>query len=472
MRGARWWLTLGVCWAMTNPLAHAQGHPAGVPPPAGGPEQPRRDDATGPRLRFSPSIRIDLSKLFNQAAEEPTHEPGQVLVLWPDEDSARDGLAWIAQREQLQPAEWHALPTLGGVLAMYQLPEAAQAQLLRQRLRSAQPAWVVDLNARATPQQRGGTSAASSSTDSAAVAPAAANPRLYALAMLGLTSRPTAWPERPDALRIGVIDSALDPRLLQAAAAGWWSGRPPLPRSLLAATDTPAPPGHGHQVAMLLAGASLSNGFAGAAPDVPLHWAAVMRRVGAATSTNSLLLARALDWLLGQKVQLINLSAGGAGDDILRSVVGQVLARDVILVAAAGNRPDAQAVYPAAYAGVWAVTAVDARGQVYERASRAAHVSFAAPGVEVWVPDPMAAGGSLDAPIGSYVSGTSFATALASGALARLDPDFWRLTPAARLARLCGAARSSAQPQPQPQAVLGCGLLNLEALAPRLSTQQ
>ena len=465
MRGARWWLALGICAALTNPLAQTPGNPTGPPPPTAGPDQPRRDGASDTRPRFSPSIRIDLSKLFNQAAEEPTHEPGQVLVLWPDEDSARDGLAWIAQREQLQPAELHALPSLGNVLAMYQLHDAAQALLLRARLRAAQPAWVVDLNARATPQQREATSAP---TSLATAVPAVARPRLYALAMLGLAARATAQPERPNALRMGVIDTGLDPRLLQAAAAGWWNGHPPRLHSLLAATDTPAPPRHGHQVAMLLAGANLSNGFAGAAPAGPMHWAAVMRRVGTATSTNSLLLARALDWLMGHKVQLINLSAGGAGDDILRSVVGQVLARDVILVAAAGNQPDAQAVYPAAYAGVWAVTAVDARGQVYERASRSAHVSFAAPGVEVWVPDPMAAGGSLDAPMGGYESGTSFATALASGALARLGDDFWRLAPAARLARLCGAARPAAQAQAQP--VLGCGLLNLEALAPKLST--
>ena len=461
MHAPAWLLALALLDVMTIAPAQAQGNLPGTPPPVVGHDQPRRDDSSGPRVRFIPSIRIDLTKLFNLAAEEPTHEPGQVLVLWPDEDSARDGQAWIAQREQLQPAELHALPNLGGVLSMYALADAAQALSLRQRLRAAQPSWVVDLNALATPQQR----------DDAAgpvqAAPAAAKPRLYALAMLGLKPAPPATSDLRDGLRVGVIDSALDARMLQPPAAGWWNGRAPLQHSVLASTDTPAPNGHGHQVALLLAGASLPNGFTGAAPATQLQWVAVMRRVGEVTSTNSLLLARAMDWLLGQRVQLINLSAGGAGDDILRSVVGQLVARDVVLVAAAGNKPDASAVYPAAYAGVWAVTAVDARGQVYGRASRGAHVSFAAPGVEVWVPDPMRSDGNLDTPLGSYVSGTSFATALTSGALARLGADFWSQSAAARKAMLCRAAR----PATQAQAVLGCGLLNLEALAPSLQAR-
>ena len=460
MRAAAWPVFLALIVAMNTPPAQAQDNLPGTPPPVGGPDQPRRDDAPGPRLRFNPSIRIDLTKLLSRAADEPTHEPGQVLVLWPDEASGRVGLAWIAEREQLQPAELHALPSLGGALAMFQLPDAAQALALRERLRSAQPSWVVDLNARATPQQRDGPASAGP------MPPAAGLPRLYALAMLGLKSGASPAPGRADALQVGVIDSRLDPLLLQPTSARWWSGPAPLHHSVLAATDQAAPPGHGHQVAMLLTGASLANGFAGAAPAVQLRWAAAMRRVGDSTSTNSLLLAQAFDWLLGQRVQLINLSAGGAGDDILRTVVGQVLARDVVLLAAAGNKPDASAVYPAAYAGVWAVTAVDARGLAYDRASRAAHVSFAAPGVEVWVPDPIGASSSPDMPIGSYVSGTSFATALASGALARLGADFWRLPVAARKAAVCSAAR----PSTQSQAVLGCGLLNLEALAPAQAT--
>ena len=444
--------------ALGWPAAQAQNNPGGTPPAAApGHEQPRRDGGSGLGLRLNPSIRIDLNKLFAPTRTEPTHEPGQLLVLWPDEVEARAGLAWLAQNEQMVPVEQHVLPALGGVLALFALADDAQARRLRERIRAAQPQWVVDLNARATPQQRDGA-------DAAAHRPAAA-PRLYAHAMLGLT--PAA--QRPPTLRVGVIDTDLDPGWLQPGAARLWNGSTVQLRSLLAANDTAAPPTHGQQVAMLLAGAALANGFAGAAPAVELRWAAVMRRTGASIHTDSLRLARALDWLVGQQVQLINLSAGGAGDDILRTVVGQVLARGVALLAAAGNQPTDNAVYPAAYAGVWAVTAVDAQAQAYAQASRARHVAFAAPGVDVWVPDAVGAPGASassddstpDTHPGRYVSGTSFATALASGALARLPAAFWQLAPMERKARLCEAARPGAL----PQARLGCGLLRFDAIA-------
>lgn len=436
--------TLCLVLALAWPGAQAQNTPGGTPPPIGpGNELPRRDGASGGPLRLIPGIRIDLNKLFTPTQDEATHEPGQVLVLWPDANNARDGLMWIAQVEQLLPAEQHALDALGGVLAMFQLPDAVQALLLRERLRAAQPQWVVDLNARAVPQQR----------DAAAPGPVA--PRLYAHAMLGLAAAaPTAT-----TLRVGVIDTGLDDAWLQPEGARHWNGSRVQLRSLLTANDIPALPIHGQQVAMLLAGAALPNGFSGAAPVVDLRWAAAMRRLGQSSSTHSLLLARALDWLVGQQVRLINLSAGGAGDDILRTVVGQVLARGVTLLASAGNQPDTQAVYPAAYAGVWAVTAVDAQGLRYVQASRGKHVAFAAPGVDVWIPDDAGTSGSNGASIGRYVSGTSFATALASGALARLPESFWQLDAAARKARLCEAARPGAS----AQAALGCGLLRFDS---------
>lgn len=440
---------LALLLSLASLAAPAQNNPQG--PPAGpNPQTPRGEPAVGSRLRLIPGLRIDLNRLFAADSTEVRHEPGQVLVLWPDVESANAGLAWIAQREQLVPAEQHALAALGGMLALFQLSDDAQARGLRDRLRAAQPHWVVDLNARATAQQR--------DRSGADAAPAAnAPPRLYALAMLGLKPAALTLP----ALRVGVIDSALDPAWQRPEAAQVWNGSTLQLRSMLGPTDVAAADSHGQQVAMLLAGAALSNGFVGAAPAVHLHWAIAMRRSGQTSSTHSLLLARALDWLVGQQVQLINLSAGGAGDDILRTVVAQVLARGVTLLAAAGNRPDTLAVYPAAYAGVWAVTAVDATGQAYAQASRATHVSFAAPGVDVWVPDAAALAAVMQSSDGRYVSGTSYATALASGAVARLGPEFWRLEPAARRQRLCDQARRSAT---EPS-LLGCGLLRLDLLA-------
>ena len=237
------WLVLSATpvLAQTQP-GGTQGSPGQVPP--------RRDAPAGERLRIVPGLRIDLSRLLAPAPAEHSHEPGQLLVLWTDEESAREGLAWIAQREQLVPAERAPLAALGGVLAMFQLAGDDPARRLRDRLRAAQPLWVVDLNARALPQQRDDTGEARP------------RPRLYALDMLGLAPAE----RRAPTLRVGVIDTALDPALLPAESALWWNGSSVSVRSVLAASDTPAPPAHGHQVAMLIAGARLPNGFAGAAP--------------------------------------------------------------------------------------------------------------------------------------------------------------------------------------------------------------
>lgn len=216
------------------------------------------------------------------------------------------------------------LSTLGATQVRLQFRDMAHARAWRERLRREQPDWVVDLNALALPMQ-------SSAGD------AAAPPRLYAQRLLGIEGSASAGAA---AARIGVIDTPLEP---------------------------------------------LRNGVAGSGPAAPLVWAVAMRQQGEQVSTHAFLLAQAFDWLLQQQVQLINARLGGAGDEVLRKLIERLLGRGVALLAAAGNKPDVNAVFPAAYPGVWAVTAVDARGRSGSRASRGNHVSFAAPGVDLWV---------------------------------------------------------------------------------------
>jgi subtilisin family serine protease len=65
-----------------------------------------------------------------------------------------------------------------------------------------------------------------------------------------------------------------------------------------------------------------------------------------------------------------------------------MLGQGHILVAAAGNGgPGAPPVYPAAYPGVIAVTALDGRLKPFRRANRGDYVQFAAPGVDLVVAD-------------------------------------------------------------------------------------
>jgi minor extracellular protease Epr len=222
---------------------------------------------------------------------------------------------------------------------------------------------------------------------------------------------------------------------------------------VLGPADVPAPSTHGSTVLLLLAAKARANGFAGAAPALQVAWVNAVRLQGDKSSTNSLLLSVGLDWLVGKQVALINMSLGGPGDAVLQAVITRVLAKHVAIVAAVGNNPssDAPPVYPASYEGVWAVTAVDASGKRYSQANRASNVAWAAPGVELWVPLNGAKEGGT-----SYVSGTSFATALTSAALAWQPAQFWGLAGVQRKEKLCATAKKLPSDD-----LLGCGVIQI-----------
>jgi subtilisin family serine protease len=107
------------------------------------------------------------------------------------------------------------------------------------------------------------------------------------------------------------------------------------------------------------------------------------------------------------------MSVVGPDNAVLAAVVRKVIAQSIVIVAAAGNDgPNAGPLYPAAYPGVVAVTAVDAHEKVLMEASGGDYVRFAAPGADM-----LAA--SLGGKYGS-VRGTSYASPLVAGLIARL----------------------------------------------------
>jgi Subtilase family len=121
-------------------------------------------------------------------------------------------------------------------------------------------------------------------------------------------------------------------------------------------------------------------------------------------------LVRAIDYLVSQKPDVINLSLAGPDNDLLRNVIGDAYQTGVPVVAAVGNASSqTQIYYPAGYATVVAVTAVDAKGKVFRRANRGQHIDFAAPGVELW-------GAASGSGYKKY-SGTSFAAPFVSAAI-------------------------------------------------------
>ncbi|TAN53862.1 MAG: hypothetical protein EPN19_08670 [Betaproteobacteria bacterium] len=166
---------------------------------------------------------------------------------------------------------------------------------------------------------------------------------------------------------------------------------------------------HGTGVASLLVGRA--PGFAGAIPDATLYAADVY--CDQPTGGTAALLAEALAWMARENVPVVNVSLVGPANLMLERAVRRVIARGQIVVAAVGNDgPAAPPLYPAAFRGVIAVTAVDAQRRVLPEAGRGAHVAFAAPGADM-------ATAASDGHGYARARGTSFAAPLVAGLLAR-----------------------------------------------------
>lgn len=218
-------------------------------------------------------------------------------------------------------------------------------------------------------------------------APAATKIGSYAVAAVGSSAPGTA-------VRVGLVDGGVDashPSLTGTDVRSWGCG------------GIAHPDAHGTAVASLLAGAPATAGRQQAGTRSELFAADIY--CGAPTGGAVTGLAQALAWLSRERVAVINLSLVGPPNALLERLVDSMLQRGHVLVAAVGNDgPAAPPLYPAAYAGVIGVTAIDARGRTLPEAARGPQVDFAAPGSGL---DAANAGAGF-----KPVRGTSFAAPL------------------------------------------------------------
>ena len=206
------------------------------------------------------------------------------------------------------------------------------------------------------------------------------------------------------------------------------------------------PSAHGTAVASLMVGSS--ERFHGAASGAELFAADVY--CGLATGGAVDAVADAFAWLAQEQVPVINVSLVGPPNRMLESVVRAVIARGQIVVAAVGNDgPAAPPLYPASYAEVVGVTAVDRRDRVLPEAARGRQVAFAAPGAD------MAAAADGEAFV--IVRGTSFAAPIVAGLLAAQPREFNKAAADNVIAELARQALDLGSPGPDP--VYGKGLV-------------
>jgi hypothetical protein len=132
---------------------------------------------------------------------------------------------------------------------------------------------------------------------------------------------------------------------------------------------------------------------------------------GNAESTSTYEIAQGICAAVAAGARIVNLSIAGEGDStLLQQVIQDAHNQGVIFLSAAGNEPVASPTYPAAYPEVVAVTATDDAGTISSYANRGSFVDVGAPGTTI-----------ADYNGQAYqVTGTSVATALASGIAAAI----------------------------------------------------
>lgn len=151
--------------------------------------------------------------------------------------------------------------------------------------------------------------------------------------------------------------------------------------------------------------------------------------------------------------RVLNLSFARSVDSRpIRDAITYALGKDVVVVAAAGNEGGSQGGatwYPAAYDGVLAVAALNGEGEPMQESNAGDWVDIAAPGEAL----------TGLAPKRGYrsVSGTSFATALVSGAAALVRSRFPTLSAPEVVKRLKGTATPVAG---GPNGRVGAGIVD------------
>ncbi|MEZ5536655.1 MAG: S8 family serine peptidase [Thiolinea sp.] len=169
---------------------------------------------------------------------------------------------------------------------------------------------------------------------------------------------------------------------------------------------------HGTEVAGVIISKNPRIGVAPEASLISMSAFSVDAKSGEYTS-NAGLVARAMDFCIGQRVDIMNLSFAGGRDDLVGKMVRKAIDSGIVVVASAGNNgPGAEPAYPAAIPDVIAVTAVDQAENIFGLANRGSYIDLAAPGVDILT----------TAPRGSFnrASGTSLATAHVTGVIALL----------------------------------------------------
>lgn len=139
--------------------------------------------------------------------------------------------------------------------------------------------------------------------------------------------------------------------------------------------------GHGTHVAGTIAAALNHYGIVGVAPEVELYDVRAFSSDGTAELAN---IMKAIDWSIQNHMQIINMSFGMPEySKVLDTIVKHATSKGIVMVASAGNN-GGKVEYPARYAHVIGVGAIDQKGNLADFSSRGAGMNRTAPGVGIY----------------------------------------------------------------------------------------
>ncbi|HRF95017.1 MAG TPA: S8 family serine peptidase, partial [Aggregatilineales bacterium] len=155
--------------------------------------------------------------------------------------------------------------------------------------------------------------------------------------------------------------------------------------------------------------ANINNalGIAGIAPNAQIMPLRVLNRQGVGTYSD---VASAIIYAVDHGAQVINLSLGGPNpSSMLQEAIDYAIARNVVIVASAGNTGSEQVLYPALYEPVISVGAVDQNAEHSSFSAYGAQVDIYAPGRDILT----------TGMLGDYVTmtGTSLSAPFVTGAI-------------------------------------------------------
>jgi subtilisin family serine protease len=227
---------------------------------------------------------------------------------------------------------------------------------------------------------------------------------------------------------IAVIDSGID------------ASHPELANTIADTFDALGSKEGAHVHGTGIAGAIAAHGrLMGSAPEARIIAIRAFGSTPGGAESSSYIIIKSLNYAVLHGAQVINMSFAGPKDMLIERGIAATAARDVLLVAAAGNAgPKSPPLFPAANPNVIAVSGTDAQDRLFTASNRGAHIALAAPGTDIFLP----------APDQKYqmTSGTSFSAAYVSGIAALLLERNPTLKPSEVRAILTSTARDLGAP--------------------------